>query len=109
MNIKTPATLKNHSEYWTNMDQVQGPFAQRVLGDLMPAAWTFKKLESPPWPLNHHQWVMLLSIVCAALWLVPLGGLLLRLLPWAAFMGPAAVTTVKVVQNLLHPLQPLKD
>ena len=34
INIRTRTSpLKNHSEYWTNLEQVQIPFAKRVLGE----------------------------------------------------------------------------
>jgi len=47
-NIKTPATAKHHGEYWTNQDQVQRPFARRVLGDLRPPEWAPDKVPADP-------------------------------------------------------------
>ncbi len=31
-NIKAPASLRHHSDYWTNQEWVQRPFARRLLG-----------------------------------------------------------------------------
>lgn len=40
INIRSKTSLrKNHSEYWTNLEQVQIPFAKRVLGENKPNRW----------------------------------------------------------------------
>ncbi len=45
-NIKTRATLENHSEYWSNQEQVHVPLALRVLGVLRPEQWNSERQET---------------------------------------------------------------
>lgn len=47
VNIKTSASTKHHSEYWSNQDRVQVPFARRVLGDPRPPEWNPDQVPAP--------------------------------------------------------------
>ena len=59
VNIRTRATLQNHSEYWSNLDQVQIPFALRVLGLWRPQQWDRDVLKQPMRGLTHTAYVCL--------------------------------------------------
>ncbi len=60
-NIRSRASLKNHSEYWTNLDEIHIPFVKRILGELRPTEWSRdqrKKLRIP-----HHGAVFILWVI----------------------------------------------
>ncbi len=78
VNIRTHSSLlKNHGEYWDNIDQINLPFAKRVLGEPRPEEWS-RQLEtnSQKW----HRWgVLILWILITVIagilgyWLVTSG------------------------------------
>ena len=47
VNVRTRTSLKNHGEYWENLDQLQKPFAERIMGDMKPAGWDVDKDLKP--------------------------------------------------------------
>ncbi len=68
-NIRSHTSPKNHGEYWDNVDQINTPFAKRVLGELRPKEWDPQVINPKRW---HHTGVFLLSLVMIMI----LGGLL---------------------------------
>jgi len=58
VNIRTHSSvLKNHGEYWDNLDNFQIPFAKRVLGEDKPVEWNPDDVGKKNW---HHLAVLLL-------------------------------------------------
>ncbi len=101
-NIKTPATLQNHSEYWSNIPRVMLPFAKRVLGDLRPSEWDAEALKPLPDFLTHAGLVNLLW----PFWLlafVPAALLVNLVWPWGTFGGPLAGLLEGWVAGFLPP------
>ena len=103
INIKTPATVLNHSEYWSDIPLVQLPFAQRVLGDLQPPVWNPDKLKHLPRFLSHASAVILLGFIwvllfAPAVWLVNLAW------PGGAFRGPFATLIFQSIAGLVPRL-----
>jgi hypothetical protein len=70
VNIKTRATLQNHSEYWSNLDQVHIPFALRVLGLWRPQQWNPGRLKTVTFGLQHSTYVLLWWVIWAVLFLL---------------------------------------
>ena len=63
-NIRSHSSLlKNHGEYWSNIGQINLPFAKRVLGELRPKEWN----PEPTSPTSQHHiavfglWVLILA------------------------------------------------
>jgi len=59
-NIRSHTSLKNHGEYWDNVDQINTPFAKRVLGESKPKEWDPEPINPKSW---HHTGVFLLSLL----------------------------------------------
>jgi len=78
VNIRTRSSLlKNHGEYWSNIDQINKPLAKRVLGVPKPEEWTNQlQTNSKKW---HHWGVLIVWILITAFvgfggyWLVTSG------------------------------------
>jgi len=104
-NIKSPASSKNHSEYWSNLDCVHGPLAQRVLGDQRPAEWDKRQFARRQSKIPHNVRVTLLFGICLILWLGPSLLVLLNVWPYGAFKGPIAQATTMVIESALEPLK----
>ena len=75
-NIRSRSSLKNHGEYWSNIEQIQTPFAKRVLGEPKPKEWAPEPIQPKYW---HHRGVLLLWLLLVAgislggFWLVTSG------------------------------------
>ena len=100
-NIKTAASVLNHSEYWSNLDLVQRPFARRVLGDPCPPEWDPDKLRKLPPFLNHAGAVLLLSLIWIALF-VPAALLLNVVWPLGAFSAALGGMVRGLIFGLLY-------
>lgn len=58
VNIRTSSSLlKNHGEYWDNVEKFQRPFAKRVLGKAKPEEWDREEVGKEG---RHHAGVLLL-------------------------------------------------
>ena len=120
-NIKTRAELDGHGEYWHNMEQVQMPFARRVLGQLRPPEcdkekeWKGKKFRSKQW--GHLQYVFFGWLVATAVFItflivfVCLGGLIanyIQVSP-AEIIGSVKEFIPEWIRGVLSPWRDLVD
>jgi hypothetical protein len=99
-NIKTTASTKNHSAYWSDVQQIQQPFAQRVLGDLRPPAWNKMDLARPPFGLTHAALVGWLWLIWVALF-APAVLLVIAAWPLGVFAGPIAAKVAALIAYFL--------
>jgi hypothetical protein len=97
-NIKTKANFQHHSEYWSNLDQVQIPFAKRVLGDLRPKEWNPDKLRTLPGRLPHAYAVALLWVLWGVLF-SSMAWLVITMWGGLAFHGPLADLLTNLVNQ----------
>ena len=113
-NIKTRATLQNHSEYWSNLDLVCKPFARRVLGDLRPPEWAPADVPAQPLPwlvgalarLFNLPFHFLYVYSWWAIWLIIFLAPLI-LLPWLWSQPPVQVFLAQIAQAVSGALLPL--
>jgi pimeloyl-ACP methyl ester carboxylesterase len=69
-NVRTTGTSliwKSHFEYWTNLDQVQIPFARRVLGKLRPEGWNTLRDRKHGHARSYGFWLFLSMLGVALL------------------------------------------
>lgn len=105
-NIKTRFTAQNHSEYWSNIKQVQRPFAKRVLGDLRPVEWAPDKLQPIPQSLYQFLLVLLWLLGVTALVVARAGLLWLWEQPLLAGLRYFVDDSGNIVKNLVSQLLP---
>jgi pimeloyl-ACP methyl ester carboxylesterase len=65
-NIKTPASLRHHSDYWTNQEWVQRPLARRLLGK--PERWKqARRVPNAKNRFGHARLIFVLHSLAVAL------------------------------------------
>ncbi len=105
-NIKTRATLENHSEYWSNLDLVQLPFAKRVLGELRPKEWNPDALKSKS-RLMFQAYLVYVWLFWTAVGFGGLFGLVWALQqPWLAGIPYYAAATWEIAKDVIAETLP---
>ncbi len=99
-NIKTRATLQNHSEYWSNQDQVQIPLALRLLGVALPKQWNPEDLKNLPHSEQHWDYVFRLWLGHSAIFLL----LFLLDAGFSAYLVDKSLPTLQGLVNLIPAL-----
>lgn len=113
-NIKTKA-LDNHGGYWTNLEDVQIPFAERVLGKASPDRWSEKKLEQEikgNTPSNYHRWLTMertlgfLIVSAVILYFPEIKGWLLQIFEWIMMQLSISVSITDLFDAIVKISKP---
>jgi hypothetical protein len=105
-NIRTRSSLlKNHGEYWSNIEQINLPFAKRVLGETRPKEWDPESINPKNW---HHAgvlllWLILLASLSLTFYYLFDSGLLAFVTDYFAAINIDVQDTIKHFENLFLP------